>query len=82
MGPVIEHRTTKYINFLVFTSSEHNCEKTLTLVCIITIISIENYAVLASHFYPPQGGSMKIFFWSLTSSYMVNTGQLRSITVN
>ena len=32
--------------------------------------------------YPPQGGSIAGFFLSITSSNNVNTGQLRSITVN
>ena len=33
-------------------------------------------------FYPPEGGSIRDFFILVTSSNMVNTGQLRSITVN
>ena len=37
---------------------------------------------LWSNFYPPQGGSIRGFFLSVTSSNTVNTGQLRSITVN
>ena len=33
-------------------------------------------------FYPPQGGSVRGFFFSVASSNTVNRGQLRSITVN
>ena len=35
-----------------------------------------------SNFYPPQGGSIRGFYLSITSSNKVNTVQLRSITVN
>ena len=50
-------------------------------ISLLILLQITLFFTLAS-FYPPQGGSIRGFFLSVISSNTVNTGQLRSITVN
>ena len=45
-------------------------------------LSVSFLSFFLTLLYPPQGGSIRGFFLSVTSSNTVKTGQLRSITVN